>query len=62
MSRDRHQLIGHFNPRCAVCGQTVMQIQRQPDAPCRRYTLPFDEDSRTPAKAGLETTEKKAVR
>jgi hypothetical protein len=38
-----HVIVGHFNPHCAVCGRTVMQIQRQPDAPCQRHTLPFEE-------------------
>jgi hypothetical protein len=38
-----HTMTGFINPHCATCGRTPMQIQRQPAAPCRRATLPFDD-------------------
>lgn len=39
-----HQMVGSINPRCVICGRTPMQVQRTPEAPCRRRTLPFVED------------------
>lgn len=47
-----HQMVGHFNPRCAVCGRTAMQIQRSVSAPCERMTLPFDVIEPPPAAEG----------
>jgi len=47
----RHQIVGHFNPRCARCQRTVMEIQRMTDRTCHPLTLPFDEaPAPTPAQ------------
>lgn len=37
--RDRHQMIGHFNPRCARCGRSLIDLARRPQVPCQRKVI-----------------------
>lgn len=44
--RTVHVIVGHFNPRCARCGRTVMAIQNDPLVACEQSTLPFEKEAR----------------